>query len=41
MSDIFTEGLMGGLMQVPLPIPEILSTLNRTKYSERQGNISC
>lgn len=38
MSDLFSEGLMGGLMQVPLPIPEILSSLNRTKYSENLRN---
>jgi len=28
------NGLFGGLIQVPLPIPEILSTLDRTKYKE-------
>jgi hypothetical protein len=28
----FNDGLIGGLMQVPLPIPEILSSLSRTKF---------
>ncbi len=28
-----SEELMGGLMQVPLPVPEILSTLSRKKYN--------
>lgn len=31
-NDIFASGIFGGLMQVPLPVPEILSSLNRTKY---------
>ena len=26
------DDFMGGLMKIPLPIPEILSQLNRTKY---------
>jgi hypothetical protein len=35
-ADIFAEGLMGGLLQVPLPIPEILSSINRTKFDSSQ-----
>ena len=31
------NSLIGGLIQIPLPIPEILSSLNRTKYG-RQGH---
>lgn len=30
----FMNGIFGGLVQVPLPIPEILSTLDRAKYKE-------
>lgn len=32
-NDIFADGLMGGIMQAPLPIPEILSQINRTKFN--------
>ena len=31
------EGLIGGLMQVPLPVPEILSSLSRTKFQSKNG----
>lgn len=31
-NDIFANGLMGGIMQAPLPIPEILSQINRTSF---------
>ncbi|CDW79821.1 UNKNOWN [Stylonychia lemnae] len=38
--NILAEGLIGGLMQVPLPIPEILSSLNRTKFNQTKfGNL--
>jgi hypothetical protein len=28
------NGMFGGLLSIPLPIPEILSSLDRTKYKE-------
>lgn len=28
------SGIFGGLISIPLPIPEILSTLDKTKYKE-------
>lgn len=31
---LFMSGMFGGLIQVPLPIPEILSSLDRSKYQE-------
>lgn len=30
---IFNDGLIGGLMQVPLPVPDILNQLHRTKFN--------
>lgn len=30
---------MGGLMSVPLPIPEILTSLNRTRFSQKEFKI--
>ena len=32
--DLLINGVFGGLISVPLPIPEILSTLDRTKFKE-------
>ena len=32
------SGIFGGFISVPLPIPEILSTLDRTKYKEIVGD---
>lgn len=32
--NIFMNGMFGGLLSIPLPIPEILSSLDRTKYKE-------
>jgi hypothetical protein len=32
-NDIFADGIMGGIMQAPLPVPEILSSINRTKFN--------
>jgi len=30
--NLFTEGLFGGLLSIPLPIPEILGQLDKTKF---------
>lgn len=32
--NLFLNGMFGGLLTIPLPIPEILSSLDRTKYKE-------
>jgi hypothetical protein len=32
--NIFNDGLIGGLMQVPLPVPDILNQLHRTKFNQ-------
>eukprot|EP00347_Sterkiella_histriomuscorum_P000726 403374741 len=34
--NLFESNLLGGLMQVPLPIPEILSSLSRTKFNSNK-----
>jgi hypothetical protein len=31
-SSLFLNGMFGGMLQMPLPIPEILGSLDRTKY---------
>ena len=33
---LFTEGMFGGLLSIPLPIPEILSQLDKTKFKHKQ-----
>ena len=33
---LFTEGMFGGLLTIPLPIPEILSQLDKTKFKYKQ-----
>ena len=34
---MFIEGLFGGLLTIPLPIPEILSSLDKTKFKNKQA----
>jgi len=35
--NMFMEGLFGGLLTIPLPIPEILSSLDKTKFKNKQA----
>merc|ERR1712083_129690 len=34
---LFIEGMFGGLLTIPLPIPEILSSLDKTKFKHKQS----
>jgi len=34
---LFIEGMFGGLLTIPLPIPEILSSLDKTKFKNKQA----
>ena len=34
-SNLFIEGMFGGLLTVPLPVPEILSSLDKTKFKTK------
>jgi len=31
----FAEGLFGGVLQMPLPVPEILSNLDKTTFESK------
>ena len=33
---LFIEGMFGGLLTVPLPVPEIISSLDKTKFKNKQ-----
>ena len=35
--NLFIEGMFGGLLTVPLPVPEILSSLDKTKFKNKQA----
>ena len=35
--NMFIEGLFGGLLTIPLPIPEILSSLDKSKFKYKQA----
>ena len=32
---LFMEGMFGGLLTVPLPVPEIISSLDKTKFKNK------
>ena len=33
--NLFIEGMFGGLLTIPLPVPEIISSLNKTKFKHK------
>ena len=33
--NLFMEGMFGGLLTVPLPVPEIISSLDKTKFKNK------
>jgi len=37
---LFADTFFGGLIRLPLPIPEIISTLESRKYSKKDLNTS-
>ena len=39
-SNLFIEGMFGGLLTVPLPVPEILSSLDKTKSNTSMNELS-
>ena len=36
-SSLFMEGLFGGLLSIPLPVPEIISSLEKSKFKHKQA----
>ena len=36
---LFVEGMFGGLLTIPLPIPEILSSLDKTKFKVKKAQL--
>ena len=32
---LFIEGMFGGLLTIPLPVPEIISSLEKSKYKTK------
>lgn len=34
---LFIEGMFGGLLTIPLPVPEIISSLDKTKFKYKQS----
>ena len=34
---LFIEGMFGGLLTIPLPVPEILSSLDKTTFKRKQA----
>ena len=37
--NIFIEGMFGGLLTIPLPVPEIIQSLDKTKYKTKQADL--
>ena len=35
--NIFIEGMFGGLLTIPLPVPEIISSLDKSKFKHKQA----
>ena len=36
-SSLFMEGLFEGLLSIPLPVPEIISSLDKSKFKHKQA----
>ena len=34
-SSLFMEGMFGGLVSIPLPVPEIISSLDSSKFKHK------
>lgn len=34
---LFIEGMFGGLLTIPLPVPEIISSLDKSKFKHKQA----
>ena len=34
---LFIEGMFGGLLTIPLPVPEIISSLDKSKFKYKQA----
>ena len=34
---VFVEGMFGGLLTIPLPVPEIIQSLDKTKFKKKQS----
>ena len=34
---LFIEGMFGGLLSIPLPVPEIINQLDKTKFKNKQA----
>ena len=35
-SNIIQDGLFGGILSMPIPVPEIISSLDRTTFKRKQ-----
>jgi len=35
-NSLFMEGMFGGLVSIPLPVPEILQSLEKSKFKHKQ-----
>lgn len=35
---MFVEGMFGGLLSIPLPVPEIISSLDKSKFKHKQAS---
>jgi len=38
-SSLFMEGIFGGMLTVPLPVPEIISSLEKSKFKHKQAAV--